>query len=141
MKKVICPILAAVALLLVGVQPGYAMDGSRGHAGVQARPETHERPEFPGHPNVRGRHEFSEHPGFRRHHETDVFVGPGFWWPPDWWGPGYPLSAESPVYAQPETQPQDYWYYCQNPQGYYPYVRQCPSGWQTVVPPPSPPAG
>lgn len=25
-----------------------------------------------------------------------------------------------------------YWYYCNNPDGYYPYVRQCPNGWQQV---------
>jgi hypothetical protein len=24
------------------------------------------------------------------------------------------------------------WYYCANPQGYYPYVTQCYSGWQAV---------
>lgn len=30
-----------------------------------------------------------------------------------------------------------YWYYCSNPDGYYPYVRQCSNGWQQV---PSQPA-
>lgn len=25
-----------------------------------------------------------------------------------------------------------YWYYCSNPDGYYPYVRQCSSGWQQI---------
>lgn len=24
------------------------------------------------------------------------------------------------------------WYYCQNPQGYYPYVKSCAGGWQKV---------
>lgn len=24
------------------------------------------------------------------------------------------------------------WYYCSNPDGYYPYVRECPNGWQRV---------
>jgi len=24
------------------------------------------------------------------------------------------------------------WYYCQNPQGYYPYVKSCAGGWQRV---------
>jgi hypothetical protein len=31
-----------------------------------------------------------------------------------------------------------YWYYCHNPDGYYPYVKQCADGWQKV---PSQPAG
>jgi hypothetical protein len=48
------------------------------------------------------------------------------------------------VDVQPEavlSQPVEpiYWYYCQNPQGYYPYVKQCPNGWMKVVPSPPPP--
>ena len=34
-------------------------------------------------------------------------------------------------YVEPE---QSYWYFCQDPEGYYPYVKQCPKGWQKVVP-------
>jgi hypothetical protein len=62
---------------------------------------------------------------------------------------GYPptvvtVPVNPPVYIQqtpPATQqyPAGYWYYCTNPQGYYPYVKQCPSGWQQVEPtPPAP---
>ena len=29
-----------------------------------------------------------------------------------------------------------YWYYCSNPDGYYPYVKLCASGWQRVPPQP-----
>jgi hypothetical protein len=25
-----------------------------------------------------------------------------------------------------------YWYYCRKPEGYYPYIKACPGGWQTV---------
>ena len=54
-----------------------------------------------------------------------------------------PPNPSTPVYIEPE-QP-FYWYYCQDPQGYYPYVESCPSGWMRVVPTPrrvaqSPPA-
>ncbi len=79
-----------------------------------------------------------------------VWVGPG--WGPRWWGPPpyYPYYAEPPViiqqpapeiYVQPAPQPEgsSYWYYCQDPQGYYPYIKQCPNGWMKVVPsPPGP---
>jgi hypothetical protein len=34
-----------------------------------------------------------------------------------------------PNYSQPAGQ---VWYYCSNPAGYYPYVTQCNTGWQTV---------
>lgn len=41
-------------------------------------------------------------------------------------------ACTPPVYEQQPPQP--YWYYCQNPGGYYPYVQQCPNGWLQVVP-------
>jgi hypothetical protein len=28
----------------------------------------------------------------------------------------------------------NYWYYCDNPKGYYPYVRECSSAWQPIKP-------
>ncbi len=48
---------------------------------------------------------------------------------------------EPPVYiqqqqAQPAT---SYWYHCDKPEGYYPYVQQCPGGWKAVLPPPQQP--
>jgi hypothetical protein len=40
--------------------------------------------------------------------------------------------------AEPQQQPQaGYWYYCETSRGYYPYVKDCPSGWKAV--PPAPP--
>jgi hypothetical protein len=44
-------------------------------------------------------------------------------------------------YAYPPTAyaPTQYWAYCQSPEGYYPYVQDCPGGWLSVVPtPPTP---
>jgi hypothetical protein len=38
-----------------------------------------------------------------------------------------------------QSEEPSYWYYCQNPQGYYPYVKQCPSGWTKVPPSAVPP--
>lgn len=58
---------------------------------------------------------------------------------------GYPSTVvvpmAPPVYIQQEqvrpTQPQtNYWHYCRNPEGYYPYVKQCPDGWLQVAPQP-----
>ncbi|MGZ8191708.1 MAG: hypothetical protein ACXWTS_10850 [Methylococcaceae bacterium] len=54
------------------------------------------------------------------------------------------IPASPPVYIQktpPANQqyPSGYWYYCYNPEGYYPYIKECPSGWQQVQPtPPAP---
>lgn len=30
-----------------------------------------------------------------------------------------------------------YWYYCGEAQAYYPYVKECPGGWQKVAPAPA----
>ena len=59
----------------------------------------------------------------------------------------YPYYAEPPpivvreqppayIPRQPNAPVQHYWYYCQNPQGYYPDVRQCTHQWMKVVPTP-----
>ncbi len=81
-----------------------------------------------------------------------VPLGVGPWW----WGPypyyGYPyyypappvvVQQAPPVYVQQQPAPQQpsYWYYCPNPQGYYPYVKDCSAGWMTVVPPSAAPPG
>jgi hypothetical protein len=29
-----------------------------------------------------------------------------------------------------------YWYHCDKPEGYYPYIKECPAGWQQVTPTP-----
>ena len=45
----------------------------------------------------------------------------------------YPNPYVPPVASVPPTTPTtSYYYYCQNPSGYYPYVTQCPGGWQLV---------
>ena len=39
------------------------------------------------------------------------------------------------VYLPPVPQPQtNYWYYCQDPEGFYPNVNVCPDGWQQIAP-------
>jgi len=62
------------------------------------------------------------------------------WYLYDYYAPPPLIVRDQPrVYVQPEQQPADYWYYCQDPQGYYPYVKKCPDGWMKVVPEVGPP--
>jgi len=119
MKKTIFIALAAMALIVAGSTLG---EGRRGHG----------------------------HPG--GHFSVGVFAGPG--WGPGWGYPYYPSYPYYPYYSgppvvvqqQPETYiqkaPQDeqpiYWYFCKDPEGYYPYVKKCPKGWLKVLPSPSP---
>lgn len=91
------------------------------------------------------------------HFSFGVNVGPT-WWGPGWgWGgpyypyyPGYsyyppPVIVQEPreIYTQPAPPAEEpvYWYYCPDPQGYYPYVKKCPKGWMKVVPPAEAPEG
>lgn len=51
------------------------------------------------------------------------------------------VPVTPPVYIQQappvvEQHPPGYWYYCNHPEGYYPYIKQCPNGWQQVEPTP-----
>jgi hypothetical protein len=95
------------------------------------------------------------HPGYR-------YWGPGPYWGPGYWGPRYYYPPPAVVYAPPVVYgaapivaapaPQQYveradqplepgfWYWCRESQGYYPNVRECPSGWQQVPPQSAAPA-
>jgi hypothetical protein len=81
------------------------------------------------------------------HGTVGVWIGPG----PYGWGPPYypyyypPVIVADPVYAQPNPvvqvpAPPNFWYYCPQSGGYYPYVSDCPGGWQQVMPQPPAPA-
>lgn len=98
------------------------------------------------------------------HVHFGVMIGP--WAPYSWYGPrvyyppyypypysySYPyypptvVTQQPPVYVEQQppaatAPPQDnVWYYCEETKAYYPYVKECPSGWQQVEPqPPSRP--
>ncbi len=63
-------------------------------------------------------------------------------WPRPYYPPAPPVVVqEPPVYIQQPAPPADkgYWYYCESARAYYPYVKECPSGWMKVVPQPAPP--
>jgi hypothetical protein len=82
-----------------------------------------------------------------------VFVGVPLVWP-GYYGPYYNPYYYPPVVAVPaapttyveQSQPQAApgpapsasWYYCADSRTYYPYVKQCPGGWQQVSPQPQP---
>jgi hypothetical protein len=77
-----------------------------------------------------------------------VFVGPRFgfgvyaplWVPPPAYYAPPPVVVQQGYVPPPAYGPQPevagpnpgYWYYCNNPQGYYPYVRECTGEWQNV---------
>lgn len=50
-------------------------------------------------------------------------------------GPNGPVPVPGPDGVAPQ---QGWWYHCDQPEGYYPYVQSCPGGWQRI--PAQPPA-
>ncbi len=45
----------------------------------------------------------------------------------------YPNPYQPPLVAAPPMPPAaQFWYYCPNPAGYYPYVSRCATNWQPV---------
>lgn len=69
------------------------------------------------------------------------------YWPRIYVPPVAPVApiivTSPPVYIEQQPAPAvssalepGYWYYCGEAQAYYPYVKECPGGWQKV--PPSP---
>lgn len=89
---------------------------------------------------------------------TRVTVGVGFgfgypyWGPWGPWGPWHyppPYYYPSPVVVRSEpvtyieqgssasAEQGSWWYYCDTTKGYYPYVKECPAGWQRVSPTPA----
>jgi hypothetical protein len=103
----------------------------------------------------------------RWHGRIGVFIGGPAWYPAPYYYPPYyapyPYYAPAPVDAGPpeyiergdsgappyaeraEAAPparqrgEGSWYFCPESNAYYPYVKQCPGGWQRVAP--RPPAG
>ena len=97
------------------------------------------------------------------HARFGVYIGaPGYWYPPYYYPPYAPPYAYPPVVVAPpapqvyieqgsvapaatasqapaqsqSTSPSNWWYYCADAKAYYPYVKECPAGWQKVAPQP-----
>jgi len=99
---------------------------------------------YPGHP-YRG----YPHGGYRSSVGVGIVLGPvwsPWYYPAPYYYPPYPpvvIERTPPVYIEqaapapaPEATQINYWYYCGASRAYYPYVKECPSGWQRVSPQP-----
>ena len=88
--------------------------------------------------------------GHSRGH-VGVVIGAPLFWPGYWYDDpfyySYPYNyrplvvapASPPVYIeQGQGGAQPSWYFCDSANAYYPYVRDCPSGWRSVAPQPAP---
>ena len=78
------------------------------------------------------------------HRHSNVFIGGAFAVPilwPLWDYPGYRIVDAYPreplhyIEQSDETAQADEWFYCQAAKTYFPYVAECPGGWQRLAPP------
>lgn len=86
------------------------------------------------------------HPIHRHRAQVGIAIGIPLVTAP-WYYPQPQIYPNPPVAALPQAyiemhsrqvQPSgSWWYYCHNPEGYYPYIKECPQGWQLVDPQPS----
>jgi hypothetical protein len=64
------------------------------------------------------------------------------YYPPAYYPPVVVQQAPTTYVERAEPAPQasapasNYWHYCQDSRAYYPYVKECPGGWQRVSPSP-----
>lgn len=127
-------VIYLLAALLTGALVSESAFADRGHFG-----------HFPGH-HFPGHH-------FHGHARFGVFIGGPWYWPGYYPGPyygsyyGYPpvvaVPVAPPTYieqgeAGDEPAQGAYWRYCAASKSYYPYVKQCPGGWQRVPAQPPP---
>lgn len=86
-----------------------------------------------------------------RHHRGHYHGGVGIYfggpwadyyyaYPPHYYSPVLVVPMAPPIYIEKEAvappPAPGFWYYCSDPQGYYPSVKECPTGWQKVAPQP-----
>ena len=100
--------------------------------------------------------------GYHRHHHGGASVGFFFapaplfypYYYPRYYGPPAVLlpapsapvyieqsqQSPAPVVSSPAQASGAYWYFCRDTQTYYPYVQQCATPWEQVVPQSAPPS-
>lgn len=153
MNKFVLVVLCAITMLYMSPSETLAGQtstlfsvqyvGGQGHGGAHYK-YGHGR----GH--GRGQHGRWRHHYYRGHrHREHYHRGSRYFWSGSIVIPWYPYWYQAPppviiqkeprVYVQPEQAEDNYWYYCPDPQGYYPYIRQCAGGWMKVVPDTTPP--
>jgi hypothetical protein len=126
----------AFALILLGAIASDSTFAARGHSGRS------------GHSAHSGGVARLGHSG--HHARIGIFLGaPVFapmYYPPSgyYYDPSPPTAPpvyieQEPASPEPAQQPY-YWYYCADSKTYYPYVSDCPGGWQQVVPQTPPPS-
>lgn len=111
------PAISCLALTLLAVPP---LAAAHGHVGIGV--------------GVRiGGPYYGYGPGWygRPYYYPPAYYYGGYYDPAYYYGP--PAVVYEPPVVTVQQAPSAYWYYCPPARAYYPYVGECPSGWQAVA--------
>ena len=120
-------LVLTLAILLVMVASDVLAQRSRSRSGS-------------GHGGGRGHHHHSGHHKHRSSYTSFGFMfgmSPGYY---PWYGSSVvavPVATGPVSYIQRsegDAPAEHFWFYCTQPQGYYPWVRECQGNWQRVRP-------
>jgi len=150
LKPILIVAALALSLLASGMAFAERSSGGRGHGGGSYHGGGHGRSYYHGGGYGHGYYRSG----------VDVVIGGSFWGPPwyyppyyysqPYYAPYYPypyspvveVPSEPPVYierSRPDSSAlPNLWFYCPESKTYYPYVKECSGGWQTV--PAAPPS-
>jgi hypothetical protein len=132
-------LFVVAALLVAGIGDSWADRRVYGRAGVYVGPGPYWGPAYP-----------------RPFYPRPYYSWPYYSWPnyPGSYLYGDPFYSPAPVVVVSPPEPQvyieqsdnavgqgqapgqQYWYFCRGSNRYYPYVKECPGGWQAVLPQP-----
>jgi hypothetical protein len=148
MRNMLSSLLTGFFVFLIGTTPVFANSGYRGGHERHGQEVRHEKRDSLWHGDI---HHFREHDfdKWRSGHWIHDFRGGRESW---WWVAGglwYVYPAPLYPYPDPYTPPgviidvvpgtsSPYYYHCENPEGYFPYVEQCVGVWERVSSIPAP---
>ena len=165
LKLILMVVMLSMALLVSGAAFADRYSGGSGQRGGYSGGGSHKGGYYGGGGykggHYGGRGYYGGYYGGRGYYGGYYGSGLGVWfgWPGGYYPYNYPYYYPyySPYYYPPAVSvpsaPQEYigrsqrddssapsgeWYYCPESKSYYPYVKECPGGWQTV--PAQPPA-
>jgi len=113
-------LVLGAAVMIAALDASAGGRGSGGHGG--------------GHMHSSGGSHGQHH--HHHHHGGALFFGGYYYGPYDYAPASYPYTP-APAYGPPDP----YWYYCRAANAYYPYVQECPGGWERYLPSPQSPLG
>ena len=131
-------LIVVAALLVAGIGDSWADRRVYGRAGVYVGPGSYwgpayPRPFYPRPFYPRPYYSWPYYPGSYLYGDPFYSPAPVVVVPPE---PQVYIERSDNAVGQEQAPAQQCWYFCRGSNGYYPYVKECPGGWQAVLPQP-----